>query len=193
MEKRTCTRCKTEKSVTDFYRASAEKDGYQFECKVCARGRQVERLQKLGGDPSRCWCGKPNDGKRKRCPSCVATQRVSYTRIRKERKASGLCQNCGKPSAPHVFCDECEARRSAKRHGGTLAVRMELFKKQDGICPLCEKPLAGFVRQYHAVVDHDHETGRIRGLVHDRCNMRLNDIDEAFLIRALAYVRGELS
>lgn len=40
---------------------------------------------------------------------------------------------------------------------------------QGGICPLCGKPVdLGVARE--GVVDHDHETGEIRGVLHRSCN-----------------------
>lgn len=47
-----------------------------------------------------------------------------------------------------------------------------LKTKQGGLCPLCLKPItlsvAGAKSDY--VVDHDHETGEIRGVLHRSCN-----------------------
>lgn len=35
--KKTCTRCKTVKPVTEFYRNCRSKDGYAWNCKQCCR------------------------------------------------------------------------------------------------------------------------------------------------------------
>jgi len=40
--------------------------------------------------------------------------------------------------------------------------------EQDGRCPLCGRSL-----RKRIVVDHDHSTGKVRGLLHNRCNSML--------------------
>jgi len=45
-------------------------------------------------------------------------------------------------------------------------LRREILEEQDFICPLCEKP----IHPFDAALDHDHETGQIRGVLHLTCN-----------------------
>lgn len=52
-----------------------------------------------------------------------------------------------------------------------------LWLEQAGVCPLCDRSFnAGGLRP---VVDHDHSTGAIRGLLCQNCNLRLGHF-EAF-------------
>ena len=44
-----------------------------------------------------------------------------------------------------------------------------LLAKQGGCCPICKKPIDLSVPR-EGVVDHDHETGEIRGVLHRSCN-----------------------
>lgn len=44
--------------------------------------------------------------------------------------------------------------------------REELRKEQKGICPLCGK----YIRRTQATLDHDHETGKCRRVLHRQCN-----------------------
>lgn len=44
-------------------------------------------------------------------------------------------------------------------------IRERMLKEQDGICPLC-----GYLIETDAVLDHDHTTGHIRGVLHRQCN-----------------------
>ncbi|HSF26017.1 MAG TPA: endonuclease VII domain-containing protein [Actinomycetes bacterium] len=58
---------------------------------------------------------------------------------------------------------------------------------QAGRCPIC---LAG--PAVH--VDHDHETGAVRGLVCFQCNAALGQLRSPFVIRrAAAYLEGTLA
>lgn len=61
----------------------------------------------------------------------------------------------------------------------------QMLKDQGGLCKLCsEKPAA--------CVDHDHSTGRVRGLLCQGCNTGLGRFkdDPARLARAIEYLNG---
>ena len=81
------------------------------------------------------------------------------------------------------------------KYGITLGQFMEMAEAQGQKCPLCdkicarsEKPQSGF----H--VDHDHQTGVVRGLLCGPCNRRLGQLGdsvagvELFLSRVRAYL-----
>ena len=55
--------------------------------------------------------------------------------------------------------------RNLKRYGLTEAQFQKMVERQHGHCDICRKPLPS---KPH--VDHDHKTGRVRGLVHWHCN-----------------------
>jgi hypothetical protein len=70
-----------------------------------------------------------------------------------------------------------------------------LLAEQGGVCAICQKPeteLGGkhkrLVRQL--AVDHDHETGQVRGLLCRRCNTAIGFLgdDVAGLWRAIDYL-----
>ena len=48
----------------------------------------------------------------------------------------------------------------------TRDIRESLLKEQDYFCPLCES----LIDPKDAALDHCHDTGRIRGVLHLRCN-----------------------
>lgn len=61
----------------------------------------------------------------------------------------------------------------------------DMLIEQSGRCSLCTEPLVGKVD-----VDHDHVTGKVRGLLHHRCNVALPYIEDvAFREQAIAYLR----
>lgn len=51
------------------------------------------------------------------------------------------------------------------RYGITCEDYWALFKRQGGRCGVCGRPPAS----WRLAVDHDHDTGLIRGLAHSRC------------------------
>lgn len=61
-------------------------------------------------------------------------------------------------------------RRLQRTYGITQRVYRTMLTTQNGGCAICSRaPRAG--KNLH--VDHDHKTGRVRGLLCFRCNRRL--------------------
>ena len=64
----------------------------------------------------------------------------------------------------------------------------EMFRRQGGLCAICETPLTP---RLGSRVDHNHETGLVRGILCDLCNQglgRFND-DIRRLEAAVEYLR----
>lgn len=77
-------------------------------------------------------------------------------------------------------------RHSIKyRYGITVADYERLYLEQDGRCAICLIPFSG-----RAHIDHEHETGRIRGLLCRPCNVGLGHFGDNVegLMRAVAYL-----
>lgn len=55
-----------------------------------------------------------------------------------------------------------------------------LLEVQGGVCAICgvELKVNGAGSQHAACVDHDHSTGRVRGLLCRKCNVALGMLDE---------------
>ena len=61
------------------------------------------------------------------------------------------------------------------------SVRMMLLQRQNGKCAICEKPISLQVvgNRSDYVVDHCHETGEVRGILHRSCNAAEGKITNA--------------
>jgi hypothetical protein len=72
-------------------------------------------------------------------------------------------------------------------YGISYEDKVEMHKQQNGVCPICYQPLG--VNDLH--VDHDHDTGEVRGLLCKHCNMGLGNFKEntEALERALSYIQ----
>ncbi len=76
----------------------------------------------------------------------------------------------------------------ARALGVTDADYERLLSEQGGTCALC--PTKPKTRRLH--VDHDHATGKVRGLLCYRCNRALPaGLDAAWHRRAAIYLEGE--
>ena len=71
------------------------------------------------------------------------------------------------------------------RHGIDQVVYEKLFSEQKGLCGICGRP-----SKVAFAIDHDHKTGKIRGLLHRRCNSGLGFFEDnpTFLKAALCYL-----
>ena len=58
----------------------------------------------------------------------------------------------------------------------SFAARM--LKEQGGVCPLCKLPI-DLTKKGEGVIDHCHDTGRIRGVLHRSCNAAEGKISNA--------------
>jgi hypothetical protein len=73
-----------------------------------------------------------------------------------------------------------------RTYGMTLEDYGHMLEAQGGVCAVCGRPPS----EISLHVDHDHDTGRIRGLLCFRCNNALGDLgdSEDRLNAAAAYV-----
>jgi hypothetical protein len=116
-------------------------------------------------------------------PSCSETLKGAETR--REALPTYCCSKCNtvKPESEFYLKDRngrrdttCKACRIIAQREKTLGVTQEqylqMFKEQQGRCGICDKRL--YSKRYKAfAVDHDHNTGRIRGLLCTQCNTGL--------------------
>jgi len=64
----------------------------------------------------------------------------------------------------------------------------DLWIEQIGLCPICKNPLKD---DRGDCVDHDHKTGKVRGILHKACNAGLGFFKDnpENMERAASYVR----
>jgi len=78
--------------------------------------------------------------------------------------------------------------RLKNRYGITIEQWQDMWNKQGGKCALCLNPPAKYL-----CVDHNHDTGIVRGLLCIRCNYVVGVIDECgaeYLKRAEEYINN---
>lgn len=96
--------------------------------------------------------------------------RCRECQFRSVRFANALCKHCAVAKAVALIGDPEASRRHRRRvarYDITLEEYAALYLGQLGACGICHSP-ADFA---DLVVDHDHDTGAVRGLLCGRCNV----------------------
>lgn len=120
---------------------------------------------------------------------------------------SQVCRICGesKPIDSFAFrkdnnkyrtaCKPCHSKQSnAGRYNVTIEYVQELKQAQDGCCAICgthETDLVhGTFIHSPLVIDHDHDTGEVRGLLCPSCNVILGHAKDnpQILLNAVSYL-----
>jgi hypothetical protein len=74
-------------------------------------------------------------------------------------------------------------------YGITLDDYNNMFENQEGRCWICKRHHSELERTLH--VDHCHATGKVRGLLCDRCNMTLGALEDniVFMQNMILYLK----
>jgi hypothetical protein len=80
--------------------------------------------------------------------------------------------------------DHYRNKRLQREYGITLEEHTQMLKNQNECCAICQnkRPLR---------VDHNHSTGKVRGLLCDKCNVTIGLLDENITVteRLTAYLK----
>jgi Recombination endonuclease VII len=149
-------------------------------------------------------CGRsfqPTRSFQKYCSTLCNRQAIEVNRDRK--KAPRVCMKCGAPvemKPGYPVCDDCkvdprpnaqarERRRTLRTYGLTVEDFDRRLADQHGRCAICgtdEPGTKGWC------VDHDHESGAVRGLLCSPCNLAIGYMgdDPERLKAAATYLLG---
>lgn len=109
---------------------------------------------------------------------------------RREGLYSSLCKHCSSKKASEWNKKNPLKRRASSRRNklkslyGLTEAQFEQMKiDQNSKCAICERKLK-------LVIDHDHETGKIRGLLCNSCNRGIGYLQDSenILKKAMVYV-----
>jgi hypothetical protein len=116
------------------------------------------------------------------------------------------CAVCGRAQPAHAFHKAQLNRRKRKPWCKTCCRDYQLAKKfkiglsdyaamlegQGGCCKICGSDQPASNGKAEFCVDHDHRSGRVRGLLCNKCNIGLGAFKDSVdtLRRAIAYLEG---
>lgn len=131
-----------------------------------------------------------------RCKKCGEERPLSAFR-KEPRNKSGrrgdcnLCRNAKRrarydPAKAHEANQRAAWKVRAWRYGGSEDELLALLEEQEGCCAICDRVMK------KPCVDHDHQTGQVRGLLCHSCNTMLGLAGDSLyrLERAKQYLLG---
>ncbi len=146
-------------------------------CSVCRKHLPVKEFHK---DVSR------KDGLQRTCKTCRPVTAARWRKAHREKENSRQRRwNRDNPSKSRLFSWRA---RLKKKYDMTEEQYTERLNKQNGLCAVCGKvPKKGMA----LVVEHDHVTNEVRGLVHNNCNLVLGFAGDSIevLQGAIKYLR----
>lgn len=127
----------------------------------------------------------------KRCQQCHLEKEITEFYTDKTRK-DGFRQKC-KPCQLKAKSDWIKANREKERstrlknqYNITIQIYKEMLLKQNNCCYICKTINPGNKMQSFQI-DHDHNTGKVRGLLCPKCNRGLGFFnDNVELLRTAA-------
>ena len=160
---KTCRICGIEKPFADFYRMAGMRDGHRNECKRCDLDLKAARHRR-NPEPARERARQWKVDNPDRAAANGAAYRASGRKSLSDRRS-------------HL----------KRKYRITPEEYDALLEEQGGGCAICGRAPREDIALH---VDHEHTTGRIRGLLCFRCNNALGDFDDDHdrLSAALAYL-----
>lgn len=156
-----CSKCHELKSLSEFSHHCHQSSGYRSECKAC----QLKRNQKWRKDNPDRYRAILDRGHLKRKSDPVT----------RAKHAAGIKVWRKTPSGQRSMLDN----RLRHDYGITLEEYNRLIDKQNGLCAICgNPPKGGSPTNQRLHVDHDHTTGKVRGLLCKNCNTAIGFLGE---------------
>jgi hypothetical protein len=103
-----------------------------------------------------------------------------------EKSLDKFVKRANRPNGFQAYCKECHNKKMRlkdnkeymrnfdlkKSYGITINDYNKMFNEQYGCCAICKIHILelGQKIKKHLCVDHNHETGQVRGLLCDKCN-----------------------
>ena len=140
--------------------------------KTCTKCGEIKPVDEFWANP------RSPDGRRARCKTCLKAVNAAYKLANPElirehsRARVPIRRESGENRASHL----------KRKFGLTPDAYAEMSALQGGVCVICRQPETKVCRTgvvQPLSVDHDHATGRVRGLLCCNCNRMLGSAQDS--------------
>ena len=191
-----CTKCGIEKPSSEFSRDKQKKNGLYSCCKSCkakydkiyrkrpeVRERTAKYMKEYNQRPGSKK--KKIEYQKKYCKKNkkrIAEYSKRYNLINKEKVAKRRKNTRQTPEAKRANLSSSLLRK----YGITIKERNRMITKQGGKCLICGRIL----NDKNTHIDHDHKTGKVRGVLCGFCNRGLGCFfdNSIFMRNAASYI-----
>lgn len=161
-----CTLCQVPKPIFEFYEKKLNSGKFRSECKKCTNKNNY------------IYNDKNQDRKKALRKENYIKNREKELMLRKIRTKNTK-----------------EQRRAVSlkaRYGITIEQYNSMLLEQNNLCKICSNPET--LREQPLSVDHCHKTGKIRGLLCDKCNRAIGILNDNPLIlrKAADYLESKI-
>ena len=124
----------------------------------------------------------------RKCSICKTTKPLAEF-VKNRKKTYGHTYECKECWRDYIFL----TRDNGDKYGITSQEYKHLLSLQEGKCAIClnfETALSKYGKVKRLAIDHDHKTGKVRGLLCQRCNITLAHVEKDRLIseKAIKYL-----
>jgi hypothetical protein len=154
-------------------------------CKKCSKEKPLEDFFK-----NRIT----SDGRQVYCKTCQDAINRAYYAAHKEKQDKYRAEWHRKQRKRVVgYFQDSERRKTLKKFGKPLEWYEQTLAEQNGVCAICGKPETATHQNGRVVslaIDHDHASGKVRGLLCRLCNHALHSVEETpyWPFQAVAYL-----
>jgi hypothetical protein len=162
MNTKYCPTCKTTKLTSEFFVHPSRKDGLSYDCISCQRAyRSTVDFKKRNHINKKKWIQTPRG--QISVNKFVKTESFKTSAAKYRKSAKG--------KIPSVKW------RLKNKYGITLQQYQEMIERQNYKCLSCDIDLKQ-LQTKDVCVDHDHLTGKVRGILCQACNNSLGRLGE---------------
>lgn len=164
-----CTVCKLEKSLDQFRKDKSRKDGIHCTCNECNK-----RIQKA-------WYERNRDKARCQANANYALNKKEISERRKQDRKNNPAKYT---AANKRRYDPQKSKLNSWKQAGIKGMTTERYNDmllaQNFSCAICRTHQKKLKRKLS--VDHNHQTGKVRGLLCDACNRGIGYLKESLTI-----------
>lgn len=182
-----CTKCGKRKKLGDFHKSRVGKYGLRSRCKQCIntahKNWQLKNSDEIK-EYNKIYHRSYYEKNKTKILQKMRTREKNLSDEDREKRRTRQKKYTSSGYRKTQYRNN-QYYRTAHWYGITKEFALELHNKQDGKCAICGK------REKRLCIDHDHVTGKVRGLLCHGCNLGIGNLQDnpEILTKAAKYLR----